>query len=114
MKANIHPQWNHQATIKCACGNTFQTGLMADSLTVDICSKCHPFFTGEMKFVDIQGRVDRFKSRQQQAAGNTKNKKKKDADTTPAAPQKSFKELLTEEKHRIKATETTPQPTQAE
>ncbi len=62
MKKGIHPNYG-EATVRCACGETFTTGSTKEELTVEICSKCHPFFTGKQKLVDSGGRVDRFKKR---------------------------------------------------
>ena len=62
MKEKIHPQYG-ECKVVCACGNTFTTGSVRKELHVDICSKCHPFFTGKQKLVDTGGRVDRFKKR---------------------------------------------------
>ena len=64
MKPDIHPEY-HEATVVCACGATFNTGTTkkGDTIKVDICSKCHPFFTGRQKLVDTGGRVDKFKKR---------------------------------------------------
>ena len=62
MKEGIHPKYG-SATVKCACGETFETGSVKQNLSVDICSKCHPFFTGRQKLVDTGGRVDKFKKR---------------------------------------------------
>lgn len=64
MKAEIHPNYK-TVTVQCACGETFQTGTTkdVDVIKVDICSKCHPFFTGKQKLVDTGGRVDKFKKR---------------------------------------------------
>ena len=64
MKADIHPKY-HEVTVTCACGATFKTGTTKDCevLKVDICSNCHPFFTGKQKLVDTGGRVDKFKKR---------------------------------------------------
>ncbi len=64
MKADIHPNYK-VVTVQCACGETFQTGSTknVDVLKVDICSKCHPYFTGKQKLVDASGRVDKFKKR---------------------------------------------------
>ena len=59
MKQGIHPQW-YECQVTCSCGNTFTTGSIESTLQVDICDNCHPFFTGEVRFVDRQGRVDRF------------------------------------------------------
>lgn len=62
MKEGIHPEYG-ECTVRCACGNVFVTGSTKKELKVDICSKCHPFFTGRQKLVDTGGRVDRFKKR---------------------------------------------------
>ena len=62
MKQGIHPEY-YQATVKCACGNTFVTGSTQKEIHVEICSSCHPFFTGKQKLIDSTGRVDRFKKR---------------------------------------------------
>ncbi|NLV90917.1 MAG: 50S ribosomal protein L31 [Firmicutes bacterium] len=59
MKENIHPQY-YQTTVTCSCGNTFETGSTKEDIRVEICSACHPFFTGRQKFVDSGGRVERF------------------------------------------------------
>ena len=63
MKEGIHPKYNNEAVVKCACGNTFVTGSVKDELKVEICSKCHPFFTGKQKLVDTGGRVEKFNRR---------------------------------------------------
>jgi large subunit ribosomal protein L31 len=60
MKEKIHPNY-YQTTVTCACGESFKTGSTKKDLRVEICSKCHPFFTGKQKFVDTGGRVERFK-----------------------------------------------------
>jgi large subunit ribosomal protein L31 len=62
MKQNIHPKY-FEAVAKCACGETFTTGSTKKEIKVEICSKCHPFFTGKQKFIDAGGRIDRFKKR---------------------------------------------------
>lgn len=62
MKENIHPEFG-ECVVRCACGETFLSGSTKGELTVEICSKCHPFFTGRQKLVDTGGRVDRFKKR---------------------------------------------------
>jgi large subunit ribosomal protein L31 len=62
MKANIHPNYG-EAVVRCACGETFTTGSTKEELRVEICSKCHPFFTGRQKLVDTGGRVERFMKR---------------------------------------------------
>ncbi|MBE3578353.1 MAG: 50S ribosomal protein L31 [Caldanaerobacter subterraneus] len=63
MKPGIHPTYYHNAVVKCACGNTFITGSTKKEIRVEICSKCHPFFTGQQKIVDTGGRVERFRKR---------------------------------------------------
>jgi large subunit ribosomal protein L31 len=62
MKPEIHPQYQ-QVDVHCACGETWKTGSTKKELRVDICSKCHPFFTGKQKLVDSAGRIDRFQQR---------------------------------------------------
>jgi large subunit ribosomal protein L31 len=62
MKTGIHPEYV-EATIKCACGNSWQTRATKPELKVELCSNCHPFFTGEQRIVDTAGRVERFKRR---------------------------------------------------
>lgn len=60
MKPKIHPQYYPNAQVICACGNTFTTGSTKPVLRVEVCSRCHPFFTGEQRIVDTAGRVERF------------------------------------------------------
>jgi large subunit ribosomal protein L31 len=62
MKSNLHPEL-HVVTAVCACGNTFETRSTRKELRLEICSACHPFFTGKQKFIDTAGRVERFKKR---------------------------------------------------
>jgi large subunit ribosomal protein L31 len=99
MKSGIHPQWYNDAKVSCACGNTFTVGAAKPEIRVDICAKCHPFFTGEMKFVDTLGRVERFQQKQQHAKAQAKTlaeKKKKKQDQQVAAEHRprSLKEML--------------------
>jgi len=62
MKADIHPQYA-TATVRCACGNTFQTRSTQAEIHTDICNVCHPFFTGKQKLIDTAGRVERFRNK---------------------------------------------------
>jgi large subunit ribosomal protein L31 len=62
MKEGIHPNYK-TVKVTCACGNTFETGSVMDEIRVEICSECHPFFTGKQKFIDQGGRVDKFKKK---------------------------------------------------
>jgi large subunit ribosomal protein L31 len=63
MKEGIHPTWYPDATVTCACGNTWTTGATVPEIRTDICSACHPFYTGEQRIVDTEGQVDRFLKR---------------------------------------------------
>ena len=63
MKQKIHPNWHPEARVHCACGSTFTTGSTMKDIAVEICSACHPLFTGQQKLIDTAGRVDRFNQR---------------------------------------------------
>jgi large subunit ribosomal protein L31 len=63
MKAKIHPKYYDDAKVTCVCGNTLTTGSTKQELKVEVCSKCHPFYTGKQRIVDTMGRVERFKKR---------------------------------------------------
>jgi large subunit ribosomal protein L31 len=63
MKSEIHPQYYPEAVVTCACGNTFVTGSTKPRLRVDLCSKCHPYYTGTQRIVDAAGQVERFRRR---------------------------------------------------
>ncbi len=65
MKDKIHPKYYDNAKVTCLCGNTFTTGSTKSEIKVEICSKCHPFYTGTQRIVDTMGRVERFKKRYQ-------------------------------------------------
>ncbi|UCF61568.1 MAG: 50S ribosomal protein L31 [Anaerolineaceae bacterium] len=65
MKKDIHPPYYPNATVVCACGNSWQTGSTVEVIHTDVCSKCHPFYTGEQRIVDTEGQVDRFYKRLQ-------------------------------------------------
>lgn len=66
MQYAIHPKW-YEAKVTCACGNSFTVGATVPEITVEVCSSCHPYFTGQLKFVDTAGRVDAFRARQKAA-----------------------------------------------
>jgi large subunit ribosomal protein L31 len=63
MKTGLHPTYFPEAKVTCACGNHFTVGASRAEISVEICSKCHPFYTGEKKLVDVAGRVEKFKNR---------------------------------------------------
>lgn len=77
MKTKIHPKWHENTNVKCACGNTFTTGSTLSEIEVEVCSSCHPFYTGQMKYVDTAGRVDAFKAKRAKAKGKVLSKKEK-------------------------------------
>lgn len=80
MKKEIHPNYYPKAQVTCACGNTFTVGSTLEKISVEICSACHPFYTGKQKLVDTAGRVDRFQKRvaaKSTVAANRKGKKAK-------------------------------------
>lgn len=76
MKQGVHPQYYPQANAKCACGNKFTIGSTKPEIKVEICSKCHPFYTGKKKFIDTAGRVEKFKTRRAKAEAAPKRAKK--------------------------------------
>ncbi len=61
MKTDLHPTYHEQAAITCACGAAFSAGSTVSASSIEICSQCHPFYTGKKKFIDVAGRVERFK-----------------------------------------------------
>lgn len=67
MKEKIHPKYFTDAKVICSCGNTFTTGSTRQTLKVELCNKCHPFFTGEQKIIDTAGRVERFNKKYKRA-----------------------------------------------
>jgi large subunit ribosomal protein L31 len=73
MKNDIHPTYYPNAKVQCACGNTFTVGSTKEFLEVEICSKCHPFYTGKEKIIDTLGRVEKFRKK----VANKKSAKKK-------------------------------------
>lgn len=73
MKKDLHPEY-HQTTATCACGNEFKTGSTLEDIRVEICSNCHPFFTGKQKLIDTARRVDRFEAMQKKAADMKKKR----------------------------------------
>lgn len=101
MQQAIHPTYHKDIEVSCVCGNKFTTGSTKSELKVEICGKCHPFYTGEMKFVDTQGRVEKFQQKMKVAtayAKSKKNEKKGQNQKTPYSSQKTLKEMLQETK----------------
>jgi len=94
MKANIHPQYFNDAKVACACGNTFTTGSTLPEIKVEICNNCHPFFTGEMRFVDTLGRVEKFQKSQENAKTIREQKVKKVEEKQERERPGSLREML--------------------
>lgn len=67
MKTEIHPKYNTKAKVTCSCGNSFSVGSTIDKIEVEVCSACHPFYTGTGKIIDTAGRVEKFKARMAKA-----------------------------------------------
>jgi large subunit ribosomal protein L31 len=100
MKKGIHPQVYKECVVTCACGNTFTTISTQETLRVEICNMCHPFFTGQQKFIDTEGRIEKFRkkvemSKQKQAVSKSKKQDKKDKTTSNKS---SLKDLLEQAK----------------
>ena len=77
MKHDIHPKYYPNAKVHCACGNTFTVGSTKEYIEVEICSKCHPFYTGKEKIIDTLGRVEKFRKRLAKKESFKKGNKKK-------------------------------------
>lgn len=77
MQATIHPKWYEEAKVTCACGNTFTIGAAIPEIKVEVCSNCHPFYTGQMKYLDVAGRVDAFRAKQKGAQKKVLSKTQK-------------------------------------
>lgn len=107
MKKNIHPAYSTKANITCACGAVFSAGSTDKDIRVEICSQCHPFYTGKSKLVDTAGRVDKFKARMEaskkmkEAAAAKKEKPNKKTEKTPVNSDKTVK-IEAEEKNTAK------------
>lgn len=76
MKKDIHPTYYPSAHVECVCGNKFTVGSAQESIRVEICGSCHPFYTGQEKLIDTAGRVERFRARKAKAASEPKKTKK--------------------------------------
>src|SRR4030043_1668265 len=97
MKADSHRTYYNEAKVVCACGNTFTTGSTKPEIRVEICSKCHPFFTGSAKFVDTEGRVERFQrlSKESESTREILRKKKEERKPREEAPHpQTLKEMM--------------------
>ena len=91
MKSKIHPKWFADAKVTCACGAQFETGSTLQKIAVEVCSNCHPLYTGQQKFLDTAGRVDKFNQRVaqaqvKQAEAKARKQKKAESEEAVAAP----------------------------
>jgi large subunit ribosomal protein L31 len=90
VKTKGHPKWYPEAKVSCACGSTFTTGSTSPTIAVEVCSNCHPLWTGQQKFLDTAGRVEKFNQRvamaDQKKAAAAARKTKKQADQAEAVP----------------------------
>lgn len=94
MKAGIHPQYFDDCKVTCVCGNTFTTGATVPEIRVEICSNCHPFYTGEMKYVDTLGRVEKFQKKQATAKAHKDTVVKKVQEKQERKRPESLKEMF--------------------
>jgi large subunit ribosomal protein L31 len=93
MKKAIHPTYHAQATIKCACGNEVKIGSTVEKLSIELCSLCHPFYTGKQKIVDTARRVEKFKARQDKKSTEILDSKAKAVKKAARAAKKAEKKL---------------------
>jgi len=96
MKPNIHPK-QFAAKVICNCGNKFDTLSTKEIIHVEVCHKCHPFYTGEHRFLDVKGRVDSFQKKQEKAKSYKKVSKKDKKEQKDEKKMKTLKELLIEQ-----------------
>lgn len=95
MKANVHPKYFDKAQVICVCGNKFTTGSTQEVIHVELCYNCHPFYTGEQRFVDSASRIQKFQTKQQKATDYKATVKKKVDDKKKAQEgPKSLREML--------------------
>ncbi|HSA83296.1 MAG TPA: 50S ribosomal protein L31 [Patescibacteria group bacterium] len=95
MKANTHPKFFEEAQVICVCGNRFTTGSTQELIHVELCSKCHPFYTGEQRFVDSGSVIQRFQAKQAKAADyKAKKKQKTEEKKKQSEAPKSLREML--------------------
>ncbi len=98
MKQKIHPEFHQDAQVSCSCGNSFVTGSTKKNITIEVCYKCHPFYTGEHRYLDTKGLVDTFQKKQEIAKKLQKEKlsRKKKKKIKKEHKVKTLRELLGE------------------
>lgn len=108
MKANLHPTYYHDAAVTCTCGNSFTTGSTRKEIKVEICSACHPFFTGEMKYIDTMGRVEKFQARQAHATKLKETRRAKKVRKIRETRPETLREMMLRESRKLKQTSQPP------
>ena len=103
MKKDIHPKYNPKATVVCACGNTFSTGSTQDEIRTELCSVCHPFYTGKQKLVDTARRVEKFQAKMSAKTEVAKTRKGKTAKRAAKTIARSKKEVIVKAEKTSKA-----------
>ena len=93
MKAQIHPQYNQEAQVVCSCGNRFNLGSTKQTIHVELCYNCHPFYTGQARFVDSASRIERFKMKEDAASQVRTVKKQREEKKEQYQPQ-TLREML--------------------
>ena len=94
MKQGIHPEYFPEAKVRCACGNSFTVGSTKPEIRIEVCNKCHPYYTGEAKFVDTEGRVERFQRREKaKVVTKIANKPEKKKQERPQTLKEMFQQL---------------------
>ncbi len=97
MKADIHPPYFPEAQVTCVCGNRFTAGSTRETIHVELCNKCHPFYTGQQRFVDTVGKIERFKEKQEKARQRSLSvKKAKEEKVKEDQGPKTLREMLQE------------------
>ena len=102
MKSDLHPTYYTDTVVTCSCGNKFTTGSTKKEIKVDICGACHPFFTGEMRFVDTMGRVEKFQAKQAHAQEiKQQQKSKKKVEKEEIDRPTTLREMMLREKKKL-------------
>lgn len=100
MKKDIHPPYYSNAKVICVCGNKFTVGATVPEIKVEICSKCHPFYTGAKSLIDTAGRVERFKARRRAAEASADEARTRRTKTNPPKPKAEIRKLKSKAKSK--------------
>lgn len=99
MKKEIHPKYFNKTKVTCTCGNTFEVGSTAETLDIELCSKCHPFYSGKQKLIDDSGVINRYQNRLKKNEGVAKERKGKKAKKAVSKAKKTAKAKTSSTKH---------------